>query len=35
MALLLDTQAAWWWLDDDARLGDRARSIIERAIVER
>jgi PIN domain nuclease of toxin-antitoxin system len=35
MALLLDTQAAWWWLDDDARLGDRARAVIERAIVER
>lgn len=35
MALLLDTQAAWWWLDDDARLDDRARSTVERAIVER
>ncbi|MFM7552184.1 MAG: type II toxin-antitoxin system VapC family toxin [Actinomycetota bacterium] len=35
MALLLDTQAAWWWLDDDARLDGHARSTIERAIVER
>jgi PIN domain nuclease of toxin-antitoxin system len=35
MALLLDTQAAWWWLDGDARLDGRARSTIERAITER
>ena len=29
MKLLLDTHALLWWLADDARLGSRARALIE------
>ena len=29
MKLLLDTHALVWWLDDDARLGEGARALIE------
>lgn len=29
MKLLLDTHALLWWLEDDGRLGARARSLIE------
>jgi PIN domain nuclease of toxin-antitoxin system len=28
MKLLLDTQALIWWLNDDPKLGNRARSLI-------
>ena len=29
MRLLLDTHALLWWLDDDPRLGARARALVE------
>ena len=35
MAILLDTQAAWWWLMDDVRIDDRARRVVAREIEDR
>lgn len=35
MAILLDTQAAWWWLMDDGRLDAQARRLVAEEIERR